>query len=442
MLPLDFADRLIRHRIAKMDAPVWSPLQHTKSPKGTDTDWAPAENSKSPKDISPVWAPIGKHNKSDQTNWPSERPNNGEHAPVFSPTNEKTIEPIQAPVTKPPNTPVPKDTMAPLLTVPTDIQDNNTTSPITSSPSTLINDNTSIPVSIAPINLINYTTSSPITTAPITLFDNTTSRPMTPSPVTSINNTTTSPLTPEPVNLSPSSRSPTVSINKPAVVFINEAGSFNGSNFIEVAYSSFLKDRIQNYSYYLYDSDGKVLAGKKFEMENAKSFNGMSFTHSILPIEVDDMEGAVLVDETSQSVLNFLTNGRTIKAIDGPAKDLTSIDISTFQSRSKKVENHGMSMGLIGTGCQFASFSFASMSSTPGRINQNQKIEGCDKGLFSNSSATEGGLEQNSVSPQALIGDKDRISTGAIVAMSISSAILALVIIHIFRGASKKKSRH
>jgi hypothetical protein len=222
--------------------------------------------------------------------------------------------------------------------------------------------------------------------------------------------------------------------NIPAIVFINEAGIFNGSNFVEVAYSSFLKDLIQNYSYHLYDSKGKILASTNFKVGNTKSYNGMSFTYSFLPTSQEDLEGVALVDETSQSVLNFLTNGRTVKAMDGPAKDLTSIDISTLQSRSRKEENIGNSMGLIGTGCNFTSFSFASMPASPGRINQNQEIDGCDKEPIENSSATEGPSDPTSITPQALIGDKDVISTGAIVAISISTAFLVLVVIHIYRG--------
>ena len=69
----------------------------------------------------------------------------------------------------------------------------------------------------------------------------------------------------------------------PASIFINELGSFEGADFVKVAYSSFLGSIINNYNFYLYSGEGLLLASESLT-EGDTSLNGLTFMFAFIQI--------------------------------------------------------------------------------------------------------------------------------------------------------------
>ena len=129
------------------------------------------------------------------------------------------------------------------------------------------------------------------------------------------------------------------SITPPASVFINELGNFKGADFIEVAYSSFLGSSINNYNLYLYSGKGLLLALESLT-EGGNSLNGLTFTFAFYPNMTADVEAvALVVDE--EEVLNFLSLGEVVTAIDGPLEGMDSKDIQEIMVKAESSSEDG-----------------------------------------------------------------------------------------------------
>ena len=271
----------------------------------------------------------------------------------------------------------------------------------------------------------------------------TTANPVSLSPVTSPSFIPTlPPTTAVPVNIGPTqtafpSTSPSIMPSStPATVFINEIGTFNDTQFIEVVYSTFLGSGIINYTIYFYGEKGMVLDSEHLP-EGINNVNGMSFTFINYPKTTEIVEAVALVNDVSQEVLNFVSMGEVVHAVNGPAKGMNSTDIMKDQGStrdekgieriiSSRLLESGANMtfdssvSLVGAGCQFGEFTFAETTPTPGSVNSGQEITGC--------------LGGPSAAPSIPIGGTGGITTGAIVGISVSSALLLIILLFTLRG--------
>jgi hypothetical protein len=87
----------------------------------------------------------------------------------------------------------------------------------------------------------------------------------------------------------------------------------------------------------------------------------------------------------------------------------------------EQTETFKSSVSLVGIGCQFGEFTFAETTPTPGAVNAGQEITGCQGGP--------------SAAPSFEIGGTGGISAGAIVGISVSSALLLIVLLFTLRGS-------
>ena len=413
-------------------APAYAPIY--EKPAYEQPFYSPTYSSekptKAPKTYAPFVAPV-------YTESPTKTPKT--HAPYVSPVytesptkTPKTKAPYVSPVytespTKTPKTKAPyaspvyteKPTKAPKTNAPY-------VSPVhTESPVTAPNDDPTLPATNVP-TLKPVEPLSPVEepTSPVSLI--------TPSP------TKSSPVTAAPVTSSPTSLPSAMPSITPASVFINEMGSFEGADFIEVVYSSFLGSGINNYTFHLYSGEGLLLASESLT-EGDNSLNGLTFTFAVYPNTTADVEAVALVDD-KEEVLNFLSLGEVVTAIDGPAEGMDSKDIMPIMGNAmasnedavnetetrRRLEDSGnetevdSSFGLVGTGCEFDEFTFAMNFATPGYVNVGQDILDCH------------GTDAPSASPSIDFGGEDGISTGAIVAISISGGLLLLVLVYLY----------
>ena len=197
--------------------------------------------------------------------------------------------------------------------------------------------------------------------------------------------------------------------------------------FVEVVYSSTLGVGVTNYSVYWYSEKGSVLDEASLQEGNF-SANGMTFTFVPYPKTSAPVGAVALVDMTEQDVLNFISNGNTVLATEGPAAGMESVDVLKLFGGT--VEDTGAnstlvsSLSLVGTGCQFEEFVFAEAIETPGMINAGQQILGC-----------RGGTEAPAPSPSILrLGGNNGISVGAIVGISVGLGLLLFVMISLMSG--------
>ena len=251
----------------------------------------------------------------------------------------------------------------------------------------------------------------------------------------------------------------------PVSVFINEIGTINGAEFVEVSYSSILGSRIANYSFYLYSGDGMVLDSASLS-EGTRNLNGLTFTYVTY-----DAEAIALVNAELEEVLFFLSNGDVVTAVDGPAEGMDSTNIMELmgnENNETEIENTirtlqegnvnetvEPSISLIGIGCEFDEFVFGVTSPTPGDVNVGQEIRGCHGASTEEPSAAPAAAPAvapaaapaaapsalssaapsaaPSATPSIRSGATDGISTGGIVAISVSSVLLVAVLFYLFR---------
>lgn len=339
-------------------------------------------------------------------------------APVYteSPEHEGPVAPVytESPVVKPIATP----TERPIYTF-SPVNTNTTISPAPSVSPT-------VPRSSSPTLLA--TTANPVSLSP------------SPSPsfAPTILSTTAAPVIIGPTQTTfPSMISSIMPSSAPATVFINEIGTFNDTEFVEVVYSTFLGSGITNYALYFYGAMGMVLYSENLR-EGFHSVNGMTFTFITYPSNTSGVEAIALVYDASKEVLYFFSKGEVLQAVDGPAKGMNATDILNDMSAtrdetrierivSRRTQGDGTnetldsSVSLVGTGCQFGEFTFAEAAPTPGYVNAGQEITGCQAGP--------------SAAPSIEIGGTGGITTGAIVGISVSSALLLIVLLFTMRGS-------
>ena len=367
----------------------------------------------------------------------TKNPTKSPGSPVFM---VETIEPSLAPVGDPlpselPTT-APADSAKP-TTVP------GTASPLSPAPTASLttgaptrDPTTAASVTASPVIVTTSPSAAPVvvTTSPPTRPDIVTTSPST-SPVVVTTNPSASPVVVTTIpSLSPSSMPSTA----PAIVFINEVGTADGMDFVEVVYSSELGVGITNYSVYLYSYEGGLVLDMKYLPEGNFSANRMTFTFVTFPPSSTSSAAIALVNE-EQEVVSFLSRGRTVVATEGPAAGIESTDIMalTGGNARRKLQEGGMSRtsdsswSLVGTGCRFDEFAVAETIPTPGSMNVGQEILGCRSEIATLSPSS---------SPSLRIGGSNGISVGAIVGISVSLGFLFLIMLSLMRGGNEPKA--
>ena len=221
-----------------------------------------------------------------------------------------------------------------------------------------------------------------------------------------------------------------------ATVFVNELGTINGTDFIEITYSSVLGSGIVYYTFDLYSERGSVLASGNFS-EGTTSMSARSFTYALY-LDTTEPAPAVAVVDGNMDVLYFVSRGLVVTAVDGPAKGMNSTDILETVSANAPKETFNdihtrrrmnisddktnSSIGLVGTGCDVTDFVFAEIPASPGYINEGQEVLDCTD------------TDVPSAAPSILIGEANGIGTGAIVGMSVSALLLLCVVVYLLRG--------
>jgi hypothetical protein len=213
-------------------------------------------------------------------------------------------------------------------------------------------------------------------------------------------------------------------------------GTINGTDFIEITYSSVLGSGIVYYTFDLYSERGSVLASGNFS-EGTTSMSARSFTYALY-LDTTEPAPAVAVVDGNMDVLYFVSRGLVVTAVDGPAKGMNSTDIletvsaiapkepfndiHTRRRMNISDDKTNSSIGLVGTGCDVTDFVFAEIPASPGYINEGQEVLDCTD------------TDVPSAAPSILIGEANGIGTGAIVGMSVSALLLLCVVVYLLRG--------
>lgn len=387
--------------ISPHDAPISPTKSPTDYPRPSNPSTSPHDALMSPMDY-PTRAPAS--TAPQKTVRPTQVPETA--APIHS-----TIAPIDSPNFAPNSLPSP--IVAPIPpTAPVSLATPS------SGPQVPI---TEMPETQSPFFGTDSPMSGPISFAPVTGPDTIT--PFTPSPSTSPSPTKTTDVPTQ----SPPANPTTMPSATPATVFINEIGTFNGSDFVEVAFSDFLGSDINGYGIYAYGSSGMVLGSVPLGEGNSAD-NGLLFTVATAPSIFKDARAVALVDYGLMTTLHFLSSGLVVTAVNGPADGLNSTDI-TMGDESRMLQSAGAnstagsSFSLTGNGCTFEEFTFGETASTPGTINVDQSILGCRH------------VPTPSPSNAPVNGDgTSGISTGAIVGISISGGLCLVLVLSLFRG--------
>jgi hypothetical protein len=385
---------------SKTSAPVVSPVYFTKHPRTSAPVFSPVYYVKPPKGDSP---------KTSKTS-----------APVFSPIFPTDV-PSNSPFVSPSPTEYLVETSQPSMETlaPTHIL---SLSPTESAQPSLASIKPTYKPSITPIGILPSKTPTGTPTG-------------TPSSLEG----TAAPIDSPIVNLQPTMAPSEFSASFP-VVFINELGSINNARFVEIAYSGIIGIEITKYTYHLYNSNGTVLASRNFS-EGLNSVSGMVFTYDLYP-DTKKSTAVALVNPNGV-VLYFFSQDAVVTAIDGPAVNLTSIDILQLMAESNTRETYNetltrraldtyskiedTSLGLTGVGCELEQFTFSKQRPTPGQVNSEQIMRGCADTLAP--SSTPAGLSQE-LSGRRLTG---------IIALSVIGAIFVLLVVRVVVGKPKQE---
>jgi hypothetical protein len=199
-------------------------------------------------------------------------------------------------------------------------------------------------------------------------------------------------------------------VEYPDLLFINEFGD----NFIEVAYIDSSDLNITSHELVFYSGDGLMLARLRLSGGNS-DINGLILTYCEFPATDAPIKAVALINSVTQNIFQFLSKDTIIKASNGPTKGLLSTYIWTGTASNPDLpsfQGQRYSVSLLGNGCSFSDFIFATTNATPGEVNFGQEFSGC----------SERGTADSSSSPSIQVGQG--ISTGAIIGLAVSLFLL------------------
>ncbi|MGB7337290.1 MAG: ExeM/NucH family extracellular endonuclease, partial [Phototrophicaceae bacterium] len=167
-----------------------------------------------------------------------------------------------------------------------------------------------------------------------------------------------------------------------AIVFINEIHYDNISTDVNesIEIMGTANADLSNYSIVLYNGSNNETYGNTINLSGTLTdqCNGYGFSTIVLPangLQNGSPDGLALVENSTNTVIEFLSYEGTMTAANGPAVGLTSTDIGVTESNSTTPIGFSLQLGgdvVTGVGLAWQ----APQDETPNAINTNQTVDG------------------------------------------------------------------